>query len=196
MGRHSNTHTHTRNTHKAVVWPSELQLAGHDMATQHTMKRAQLYTHAQQHDAPQARAHTSTAVQHGEAHWDFPGIASLRRFREDLKTTSGRYGRPFYRATYEGRNPSLDTPPPAHPPRSVSPPPVGGGAGSGARPAPCPTPQTGGLSVWAPYTHAPQRGESNAGVEIPMMALPNDSVIASLPAVMPSSTLYRLPGQS
>ena len=40
----------------------------------------------------------------------------------------------------------------------------------------------------AGYTHT--RGESNAGVEIPMMALPNDSAIASLPAIMPSSCIY------
>ena len=161
------------------------------MATQHTMKRAQLYTHAQQHSAPQARAHTSTAVQHGaapQAHWDFPGIASLRRFREDLKTTWERWGRPLGQHIKTAIHRVAR--PPAHPPRSVSPPPVGGGAGSGARPAPRPTPQTGGLSVCHTLT-PPQRGESNAGVEIPMMALPNDSAIASLPAVMPSSTLYR-----
>ena len=37
----------------------------------------------------------------------------------------------------------------------------------------------------------PQRGESNASsVEIPTMALPKDSAVASLPAVMLSSTSY------
>ena len=41
-----------------------------------------------------------------------------------------------------------------------------------------------------------QCSTSNTGAEIPRMALPNDSAIASLPAVMPSSTLYYfVPGQ-
>ena len=99
-----------------------------------------------------------------------------------------------YRATYKAIKAAIHrvTPTPAHPPRSVSPPPVGGGSGSGARPAPRPTPQTGGLCVCHTCAlTAPQRGESNAGFEIPMMVLPNDSAIASLPAAIPSSTLYR-----
>ena len=62
--------------------------------------------------------------------------------------------------------------------RSASPPPVGGGVGSEARPAPRPTPQPGSPSVYHTLA-ATQRGESNAGpVEIPMMALPKDSAIA------------------
>ena len=41
----------------------------------------------------------------------------------------------------------------------------------------------------------PQRGESNAGVEIPMMALPNDSAIASL-LTGGHAVVYFVPGQS
>ena len=132
-----------------------------------------------------------------QAHWGiFPGIASLRRFREDLKTTWEIWGRPLGQHVKAAIH--CVTRPPAHPPRSVSPPPVGGGAGSGARPAPRPTPQTGGLSVCHTLTPPPPTNEgreSNAGVEIPMMALPNDSASDSKPTGG-HAVVYFVPGQS
>ena len=77
----------------------------------------------------------------------------------------------------------------------------GGGVGSEARapaphPARRPTPQPGSPSVYHTLA-ATQRGESNAGpVEIPMMALPKDSAIASLPAPGGHALVYLIPGQS
>ena len=101
-GQAQKERTHTCNTHTAVVWPSEVQPAGHDMATQHTMKRAQLYTHAHSNIPRHKHGHTrrlqyvqQASMELHHKHWDFPGITSLRRFREDLKTTWERWGRPL-----------------------------------------------------------------------------------------------------
>ena len=141
-----------------------------------------------------------------------PRIASLGK---NLEITWERWGRPLGQnikaviqrmtAPLPAHPPRPASPPPvgggvgsearpalpAHPPRSASPPPVGGGVGSEARPAPRPTPRPGSPSV--PHTLvASHQRESNAGsVEIPMMAQPIDSAVASLPAVMLSSTSYR-----
>ena len=67
---------------------------------------------------------------------------------------------------------------------------------------PCLTPQTGGLSVChtaetaetADTLTAPQRGESNAGVEIPMMALPNG--LGDSKPTGGHAVVYFVPGQS
>ena len=141
-----------------------------------------------------------------------PRIASLRK---KLEITWERWGKPQGQnikvviqrmtAPLPAHTPRFPPPPPvgggvgsearpalpAHPPRSAPPPPVGGGDGCAARPAPRPTPEPVGPSVRHTLV-ASQRGEINAGpVVIPMMAQPIDSAMASLPAVIPSSTSYR-----
>ena len=141
-----------------------------------------------------------------------PRIASLRK---KLEITWERWGKPQGQnikvaiqrmtAPLPAHTPRSPPPPPvgggdgcvarpalpAHPPRSAPPPPVGGGDGCVARPALRPTPEPVGPSVRHTLV-ASQRGEINAGpVVIPMMAQPIDSAMASLPAVIPSSTSYR-----
>ena len=135
------------------------------------------------------------------------------KFAQETRNYLGKMGQTSG-AKYQGCDPAYDRPParahaslppsatswrwgwkrpalPAHPPRSAPPPPVGGGDGCAVRPAPRPTPEPVGPSVRHTLV-ASQRGEINAGpVVIPMMAQPIDSAMASLPAVIPSSTSYR-----